>query len=93
MRDVLAVDEGTPREWIAVGIEDENGYAESVAYCHPDNAPAIAAVPKLVECLKEIANSVALVLQAKAVPASMRGGMEAIEESVRSALREAGVKP
>lgn len=38
--------------WIAVGIADENGYAESVAYTHPDNARLIAASPDLLEALK-----------------------------------------
>jgi hypothetical protein len=28
-------------EWVAIGIEDGEGYAESVAYCHPNNAPFI----------------------------------------------------
>ena len=37
----LKEDEGTVREWIAIGIADKEGYAESTAYCHPDNASLI----------------------------------------------------
>lgn len=33
--------EGTVREWIAIGVADKEGYAESTAYCHPDNASLI----------------------------------------------------
>lgn len=40
------------QDWIAVGVADEDGYAESVAYCHPANAQAIAALPDLIEALK-----------------------------------------
>jgi len=38
---------GTPDEWVAVRIQAHDGYAETVAYCHPDNARLVAAVPKL----------------------------------------------
>ena len=41
MADCLRTDKGTEREWVAVGICDGDGYAESVAYCHPDNAALI----------------------------------------------------
>ena len=41
-------------EWIAVGIEDKDGYAESVAYCHPCNAAAISKVPDLIDIAKVI---------------------------------------
>ena len=45
MRDQLDNDS----EWVAVGIGDEDGYAESVAYCHLANARLIAAAPQLLE--------------------------------------------
>lgn len=38
--------------WVAVGIADEDGYAESVAYCHPMNAPLFAAAPEMLHALK-----------------------------------------
>lgn len=37
--------------WVAVGICDEDGYAASVAYCHPDNASLISAAPEMLEAL------------------------------------------
>jgi hypothetical protein len=53
----LLAGKGTAREWVAIGIEDADGYAESVAYCHPDNAPLIVrawnAYDVLVEALGE----------------------------------------
>lgn len=39
---------GTGKEWIAVGINDREGFAEVVALCHPINAPLIAAAPELL---------------------------------------------
>ena len=46
------------RHWVAIGITDEDGYAESVAYSHPNNANAIVhafnTLPKLVEELRQI---------------------------------------
>lgn len=67
----LEDDKGTDREWQAIGISDEDGYAESVAYCHPMNAPRITGcvngckgiqdpantVPELIEALKEVVDS------------------------------------
>lgn len=41
---ILTANVGTDREWVAVGIEDEDGFAEVVALTHPSNAPLIAAV-------------------------------------------------
>lgn len=46
---------GTRREWMAVGKNDNDGYAESLAYCHPKNAALIAAAPDLLEALKAAA--------------------------------------
>lgn len=34
-------------KWVAVGYEDADGYAASVAYCHPDLATKIAALATL----------------------------------------------
>ena len=51
MIDCLSADVGTDREWVAVGLHDEDGYSESVAYCHPDNAPLIASAPDMHEIL------------------------------------------
>lgn len=48
MRDQLDNDS----EWVAVGIGDEDGYAESVAYCHLANARLIAAAPELLHALQ-----------------------------------------
>jgi len=40
--------------WIAIGIEDADGYAESIAYCHEINAPLI------VEACNQHADLIAL---------------------------------
>jgi hypothetical protein len=47
---------GTGREWVAVGIVDEDGVAAHVAYCHPLNAPLISAAPDLLAALKSLVN-------------------------------------
>lgn len=42
LEDMLhALGEGD--EWIAIGTEDPDGFGESIAYCHPINAPLIVA--------------------------------------------------
>lgn len=51
MVECLTHDEGTLREWMAVGKADSEGYAESLAYCHPDNANLIAAAPEMLAAL------------------------------------------
>lgn len=51
---------GTPREWVAVGKEDKDGYAESVAYCHPLTAPKIRAAPELITLVRKIQDAVTL---------------------------------
>jgi hypothetical protein len=38
--------------WVAVGLTDKDGFAASVAYCHPGNAPLIAAAPDLLAALE-----------------------------------------
>ena len=42
-----------PEDWTCVGIEDDSGFAEVIAYCHPDNAPLIALAPELAAALRE----------------------------------------
>ena len=54
MAQCLQENQGTDREWIAVGIRDEDGYAESVAYCHPDNTRLISAAPELYNILFDL---------------------------------------
>lgn len=34
---------GTDNEWIALGLDDEDGFAECTAYAHPSNAARIIA--------------------------------------------------
>lgn len=52
--DVMRRNLGDDTDWVAVGIEDEDGFAEVVAYTHPANARVIAAVPDLLRKLREI---------------------------------------
>lgn len=54
MSDCLLNGEGTDDEWIAVGIEDGEGYSASLAYCHADNAHIIAAAPNLAVSVSEL---------------------------------------
>lgn len=42
-----------PDNWIGVICSDEN-HGDVVAYCHPDNAPVIAAAPDLLAALKAL---------------------------------------
>jgi hypothetical protein len=65
--------------WVAVGVQDEDGYAASVAYCHPLNAKAIAAVPELLAALEKIESELAdidLPLPAYAREALIKAGYE-----------------
>lgn len=68
MAQCLLADKGTDREWTAVGIADKEGYAESVAYCHPANARVIAAAPELLACLEKIQGISSICLHAKGGP-------------------------
>lgn len=57
MRDqaqMLLDDIGTDREWVAVGLEDCDGFAEVIAMTHPQNARLIAAAPDLLEACKAV---------------------------------------
>jgi hypothetical protein len=56
---ILQSNIGTPREWVAVGIADDEGFAAVVALCHPDNAKLIASAGKLVEALGEVQTALA----------------------------------
>ena len=52
-------------EWIAIGIEDADGYAESIAYCHPINAPLIVAACNEHTDLAALRDAVGRYLRAK----------------------------
>jgi len=41
---------GTKNEWVAIGINDEDGFAAVVALTHSVNAHLIAKAPLLLEC-------------------------------------------
>lgn len=65
--------------WVAVGTQDEDGYAVSLAYCHPMHAAAIAAVPELLAALEKIESELAdidLPLPAYAREALIKAGYE-----------------
>lgn len=51
------------KTWLASGIADEEGFAESVAYCHPANAPLIAAAPALLFALQAIDKALSGVME------------------------------
>lgn len=53
MADELLRNAGEENEWIAIGIADEEGYAESVAYCHPNNAKRIVACVNALAGVKD----------------------------------------
>lgn len=57
MSNSLLLDKGSSREWVAVGLNDEDGFAECVAYCHPMNALAISLVPQLIKEVLELRGS------------------------------------
>ncbi len=50
MADEIMRNAGEEHEWVAIGIEDEEGYASSVAYCHPMNSQ------RIVDCVNAMAN-------------------------------------
>jgi len=54
MADCLLKWQPPEHQWIAVGIEDKDGYAESVAYCHPRNANLIVKAPEMYDLLSEM---------------------------------------
>ena len=45
----LKENEGTDKEWTAIGVEDADGFSEVIALAHPANASLIAAAPELLE--------------------------------------------
>lgn len=84
--DRLTEDLDNPeRHWCAVGTGDGEGYAETVAYCHPDNAPLIAAAPAMFAALQ------ALLPRATAAKRFSRADMLMIEAVIRQA--ETGEPP
>jgi len=51
----LTLDLDNPdRHFVAVGYADEDGYAASIAYCHPINAPLISSAPELLAALQAL---------------------------------------
>lgn len=50
----VASDTSPPDDWTAIGTADEDGLASIVAYCHPDNAPVLAAAPDLLTACKRL---------------------------------------
>lgn len=81
MVNCLSADKNTEREWISVGISDVDGYAESVAYCHPKNGHLIAAAPEQYRVLllvEDVLSSTESALEAV--------GMENARGLVRSTL-------
>lgn len=64
MADEILRSAGGEDEWVAVGICDEEGYASSVAYCHPNNAPLIAEAPALLDALDDAVEALNAVLMA-----------------------------
>jgi len=54
MAECILRNKGTEAEWVAVGYCDDEGYAASVAYCHPGNAPLIAAATGLLAALEGV---------------------------------------
>jgi hypothetical protein len=90
--DALTADLQEPsRHWTAVGIEDKEGYAESVAYCHPMNAQAIAALPKLLEALESLAKIGADgVIERRETGKPMWSAMDEIRKLTSASLLAAG---
>lgn len=60
MVSCLEDDKDTAREWDAIGTADKDGYAESVAYCHPLNMPMILSAPLGVEIAYQVLESFAV---------------------------------
>ena len=62
--DYLIEGIGTDLEWVAIGVEDEDGFAAVVALAHPTNAQAIALahnlMPTLLEAVEAAQNLVAM---------------------------------
>ena len=56
MADCLLCEKDAQERWIAVGVEDEDGYSESLAYCHPANALLISKAPEMFQLLQEAFN-------------------------------------
>lgn len=86
--DFLLNDIGTEREWVCVRINDEDGFAEVVALCHPLNAPLVAAAPELLTALD------ALLYSAEAMKESLDGhdgycGEPASFKQARTAIAKA----
>lgn len=54
----LIADIGTDREWVAIGIHDDEGFSEVVALSHPINASLISAAPEMFAVLLSLAESV-----------------------------------
>ena len=72
---------GTEREWVCVGISDEEGFAEVVALCHPINAPLISSAPDLLEALKVAVG----VMKDHNIDESMSGEFEIFTDAIAKA--------
>lgn len=66
--EIIKFEEGTGAPWVAIGIEDEDGFAECVAYAHPNNAALIvkavnnhATIRNLVEERDDLEDRLSLV--------------------------------
>ena len=57
----LKENEGTDKEWTAIGVEDADGFSEVIALAHPANARLIAAAPDLLEALGGLFEQCAMV--------------------------------
>ena len=80
---ILIDDIGTERQWVAIGIEDEDGFAEVVALAHPINARLIASAPDLLEEHKHWAK-----IQGRIIVEALQGEFEYLKVIAQTARIE-----
>lgn len=93
MRDqaqMLLDDIGTDREWVAIGLEDCDGFAEVIAMAHPRNAHLIAAAPDLLSACK--VTLIELHNLADTIKPKSDGRICRAVEAIKAALQKAGAK-